>query len=102
MREARRVTISVPNIALPMPPPSLPGAGGSWVNKLGRIKLPPLKRTYANTRNRGSTAMAAKVPEIALKKMLSLFLLRPGSKNRFPFFSWVEADGVKDEGAITD
>jgi hypothetical protein len=94
MREAKRVTINVPKIALPMPPPSLPGAGGSWANRPGRIRLPPLKSTYANTKKRGSTAMTAKAPEMALNRTLNRLRAKLGSKKRL---LCVATDGVDVE-----
>ncbi len=67
MSAPNATTSNVPMIALPMPPPATPAAGGSCVIKAGPSFLAPFQINIRSTEKSGTAASKAKIPHATLK-----------------------------------
>src|SRR5262245_15470195 len=73
IREAMPTTTGVPTAALPMPPPVMPAAGGSCVNRVRpalRSLLPPRTTSMYRTENSGTMAASAMPATRTVRKPL--------------------------------
>ncbi len=71
MRVAISTTNTDPMMALPMPPPTMPAAGGSSVNSARLSRSPPRHASMISTEKSGTDASTARTPHSTLMQKLN-------------------------------